>query len=71
VSLRGTRLAEKYMKKNPGAVVQVNGGGSGTGIAALINATVDLAQSAREMKDDEKQNAVGLPDITPVCLADC
>ncbi len=53
----GQRLAEEYMKKNPGAVVQVNGGGSGTGIAALINGTVDLAQSSREMKDDEKQKA--------------
>jgi phosphate transport system substrate-binding protein len=53
----GQRLAEEYMKANPGAVVQVNGGGSGTGIAALINGTVDLAQSSRVMKDDEKQKA--------------
>jgi phosphate transport system substrate-binding protein len=53
----GQRLAEEYMKSNPGAVVQVNGGGSGTGIAALINGTVDLAQSSREMKEDEKQQA--------------
>ncbi|HEY0160017.1 MAG TPA: phosphate ABC transporter substrate-binding protein [Thermoanaerobaculia bacterium] len=53
----GQRLAEEYMKANPGAVVQVNGGGSGTGIAALINGTVDLAQSSREMKDGEKQQA--------------
>jgi phosphate transport system substrate-binding protein len=52
----GQRLAEEYMKRNPGAVVQVNGGGSGTGIAALINGTVDLAQSSRSMKDDEKAN---------------
>lgn len=51
----GQRLAEDYMTKNPGAVVQVNGGGSGTGIAALINGTVDLATSSRVMKDDEKQ----------------
>src|SRR5688500_11263444 len=41
----GQRLAEEYMKVNPGTVVQVNGGGSGTGIAALINGTADLAQS--------------------------
>jgi phosphate transport system substrate-binding protein len=53
----GQRLAEEYMKANPGAVVQVNGGGSGTGIAALINGTVDLAQSSREMKADEKEQA--------------
>jgi phosphate transport system substrate-binding protein len=50
----GQRLAEEYMSGHPGAVVQVNGGGSGTGIAALINGTVDLAQSSRAMKDDEK-----------------
>jgi phosphate transport system substrate-binding protein len=53
----GQRLAEEYMKKNAGEVVQVNGGGSGTGIAALINGTVDLAQASRPMKDDEKAKA--------------
>lgn len=50
----GQRFAEEYMKANPGAVIQVNGGGSGTGIAALINGSVDLAQSSRPMKDPEK-----------------
>lgn len=53
----GQRLAEEYMKKNAGAVVQVNGGGSGTGIAALINGTVDLAMASRPMQDDEKAQA--------------
>ncbi len=53
----GQRLSEEYMTKNPGAVVQVNGGGSGTGIAALINGTVDLAMASRPMKEDEKQKA--------------
>ena len=51
----GQRLAEEYMKKDASAIVQVNGGGSGTGIAALINGTADLAQSSRSMKDDEKE----------------
>ncbi|HUP46086.1 MAG TPA: phosphate ABC transporter substrate-binding protein [Thermoanaerobaculia bacterium] len=50
----GQRFAEEYMKQNPGVVVQVNGGGSGTGIAALINGTVDLAQSSRPMRESEK-----------------
>ncbi|HXI11524.1 MAG TPA: phosphate ABC transporter substrate-binding protein [Thermoanaerobaculia bacterium] len=50
----GQRFAEEYMKANPGTVIQVNGGGSGTGIAALINGTVDLAQSSRPMKPKEK-----------------
>jgi phosphate transport system substrate-binding protein len=53
----GQRLAEEYMKANQGEVVQVNGGGSGTGIAALLNRTADLAQSSRPMKGDEKTKA--------------
>ena len=52
----GQRFAEEYMKTHPEVVIQVNGGGSGTGIAALINGTVDLAQSSRPMKDKEKQD---------------
>ena len=32
----GQRWAEEYMKQNPGTVIQVSGGGSGTGIAALL-----------------------------------
>jgi phosphate transport system substrate-binding protein len=51
------RLAEEYMKRTPGAVLQVNGGGSGTGIAALINGSIDLAMASRPMKDEEKQQA--------------
>ena len=39
------RWAEQYMGSHPGAVVQVTGGGSGTGIAALINVTTDICQS--------------------------
>jgi phosphate transport system substrate-binding protein len=53
----GQRLAEEYMARNAGTIVQVNGGGSGTGIAALINGTVDLAMASRPMKDDEKAQA--------------
>jgi phosphate transport system substrate-binding protein len=47
------RWAEEYMAKNPGKKVQVTGGGSGTGIAALINGTTDLANSSRNIKKDE------------------
>lgn len=53
----GQRLAEEYMTAKPGTVVQVNGGGSGTGIAALINGTVDLAMASRPMTEKEKQQA--------------
>lgn len=68
----GQRFAEEYMKANPGTVIQVNGGGSGTGIAALVNGTVDLAQSSRPMKDAEKadvKNKRGSEVVeTPVAL---
>ncbi len=50
----GQRWAEQYMQKTPGAVIQVTGGGSGTGIAALINGTTDICQASRPMKDAEK-----------------
>ena len=52
--LLGQRWAEVYMKKNPGVTIQVTGGGSGVGIAALINGTTDIAESSRPMKDAEK-----------------
>jgi len=49
--------AEAYQKVDPDTVVAVSGGGSGTGIAALINGTVDIANASRAMKDDEIQLA--------------
>ncbi|MFW6197779.1 MAG: phosphate ABC transporter substrate-binding protein [Myxococcota bacterium] len=49
------RWAEAYMKANPGVSVQVSGGGSGTGVAALINGTTDIANASREMKASEKK----------------
>jgi phosphate transport system substrate-binding protein len=52
--LLGQRWAEVYMKKNPGSRIQVTGGGSGTGIAALINGTTDICEASRSMKDKEK-----------------
>ena len=51
----GQRWAESYMNSHPGSVIQVTGGGSGTGIAALINGTTDICQASRPMKDDEKR----------------
>jgi phosphate transport system substrate-binding protein len=52
----GQRWAENYMKSNPGITIQVTGGGSGTGIAALINNTTDICESSRPMKDKEKED---------------
>ena len=52
--LLGQRWAEIYMKEHPDAVIQVTGGGSGTGIAALINGTTDICESSRPMSAEEK-----------------
>jgi phosphate transport system substrate-binding protein len=51
----GQRWAEIYMSKNPGVTIQVTGGGSGTGIAALINGGTDICEASRPMKDNEKE----------------
>lgn len=45
--------AEEYGKVNSEIVVAVTGGGSGTGISAMINGTVDIANASRKMKDKE------------------
>jgi len=51
------RLAEVFMKKHPDANIAVTGGGSGTGIAALINKTTDIANSSREIQSKEEEAA--------------
>jgi len=45
--------AEEYQKVKPEVAIAVSGGGSGTGIAAMINGTVDIANASRKMKDKE------------------
>jgi phosphate transport system substrate-binding protein len=49
--------AEEYRKVNPKVAIAVSGGGSGTGIAALINGTVDIANSSRPIKKEESTEA--------------
>lgn len=49
----GQRWAEEYMKAHKDVVIQVSGGGSGTGIAALLNGTTDVCESSRDMKKKE------------------
>jgi phosphate transport system substrate-binding protein len=49
--------AEEYKNVNPNVALAVSGGGSGTGIAALINSTVDIANSSRAIKDEEREEA--------------
>jgi phosphate transport system substrate-binding protein len=48
------RWAEKYMGLHPQVVIQVTGGGSGTGISALINGTTDICNASRPMKPSER-----------------
>ncbi len=45
--------AEHYRTIKPEVAIAVTGGGTGTGLAALINGTVDIANASRKMKDDE------------------
>jgi phosphate transport system substrate-binding protein len=57
--------AEAYMSSYPEVRISVTGGGSGTGIAAMINGTVDIANASRAMKNEEIAAAEG-NGITPV-----
>jgi phosphate transport system substrate-binding protein len=57
--------AENYQAEHPDVSLSVTGGGSGTGIAALVNGTVDIANASRAMTDDEKKQAEA-NGITPV-----
>lgn len=47
------KWAEEFGKAHPGIVVQVNGGGSGNGIAALIDGRTQIANASRPMKESE------------------
>ena len=48
------RWAERYMALHPDVAIQVTGGGSGTGISALVNGTTDICNSSRPMKKSER-----------------
>lgn len=52
-----TAWSEAFMDENPGVDITVQGGGSGVGIAALLNQTVDFANASRNIKDEEKTDA--------------
>jgi phosphate transport system substrate-binding protein len=49
--------AENYRKKRPDVSVQVAGGGSGVGIAGLIDGILDIAAASREMEPNEIERA--------------
>ena len=58
------KWAEEYMKLHPEVSIQVTGGGSGTGVAALLNKTTEIANSSRELKPAELEEAKS-KGITP------
>lgn len=53
----GQAWAEEFMAENPNVSIAITGGGSGTGIAALINGTTDIANSSRKIKKKELEDA--------------
>ncbi|WP_035571280.1 PstS family phosphate ABC transporter substrate-binding protein [Halonatronum saccharophilum] len=53
----GQNLAEAYMERQDEVTLSVTGGGSGTGIAAMIDNRVDIANSSRAMRDSEIEQA--------------
>ncbi|HNO83162.1 MAG TPA: phosphate ABC transporter substrate-binding protein [Anaerolineales bacterium] len=57
--------AEKYQADHVDVRISVTGGGSGTGIAALINNTVGIANASRKIKDEEIAEAQA-KGVTPV-----
>jgi len=52
------RWAEEYRKVAPDVEVEVSGGGSGVGIAALLKGAIDVANASRELKPSEAEQAV-------------
>lgn len=53
----GQAWAESFMADRPDVLIAVTGGGSGTGIAALISNTTSIAQSSRKMTEKEFEQA--------------
>ena len=53
----GQAWAEHFMKEHSNTLIAVTGGGSGTGIAALLTGTCDITEASRKMKDKEFEQA--------------
>ncbi len=52
-----SNLAEAFSISNPESIISVTGGGSGVGIASLLNKEIDLANSSRKIEDKELEEA--------------
>ena len=67
----GQAWAEEFMHQHPDVSIAVTGGGSGTGIAAILSGTCDIAQSSRDLKPEEiaKGKEKGKPiEVTEVAI---
>ncbi|MBT9156311.1 MAG: Phosphate-binding protein PstS [Firmicutes bacterium] len=65
----GAALAEEFMKTNRNIEVVVSGGGSGTGIAALIDGKTDIAQSSRDIRESERTKAQARGTLHEIVVA--
>jgi phosphate transport system substrate-binding protein len=65
------RWAEAYMKQRPDVEIDVSGGGTGTGLAALINGTASIATASRAIKPSERSSieALGRGAVTEHAVA--
>lgn len=57
--------AEEFMNACPDVTISIQGGGSGVGIASLMDKNCDIADASRAMKDDEIKNAIA-KGVNPV-----
>ena len=64
--------AERYQEEYPAVRISVTGGGSGTGLASLINGTVDIANASRAIKKEEikEAEANGIEPVETVIARD-
>lgn len=64
--------AERYQAEHPEIRISVTGGGSGTGIASIINGTVDIANASRQIKEEEiaEAQANGVEPIEHIIARD-
>ncbi len=66
------RWAEVYRKSHPGTAIQISGGGSGVGIAALLNGTTQIANESRPLRPEEIaaffKKFKASPHVYKICL---
>jgi len=49
------RMREAYIALNPGVVIEISGGGSGTGISEATSGMLDIGMSSRDLRENEKE----------------